>query len=234
MKSAGMKRITKVVCIGDSITEGYGISDDPYGPYPAQLQKLLGPEFKVYNQGVSCTCSINRTLNGRTVGMPYVLEKKWEEALDISGDIYIVLHGTNDAQNGYNEEEDRPDDYNNVYAFREFFREDYMKMLYEIRRRRPEAAIFSVKPIPVTDHCIWRKHKQIYLEDILRDLDALWKENPWLYTADLQSAFLRIPEMERDKLYQLDGVHPGKLGAGLIAETIGNAILEYMKSDKEK
>lgn len=234
MKSDGMKKTVKVVCIGDSITEGYGVSADLLGPYPAQLQKKLGMAFEVYNQGVSCTCSINRTLHGRVVGTPYVLEKKWEEALEIPGDVYVVLHGTNDAQDGYNEEEDRPDIYNNVFAFREYFCEDYMKMLQEIHRKKPCAAIFSVKTIPVTEYCIWRKHRQAYLEDILMRLDSIWKENPWLHTVDLQRAFLSVPEEERRKLYQSDGVHPSKSGARLISEIIGNAILEYTGWNKEK
>lgn len=232
-KLNGTKRAIRVVCIGDSITEGYGISDDCLGPYPAQLQKKLGSDFIVYNQGVSSTCSINRSLNGRRVGMPYVLEKKWNEALEIPGDIYVVMHGTNDAQNGYSEEMDSPDPYNDVYAFREFFREDYSKMLNEIRIRRPKAAVFSVKPVPVSDHCLWRKHQQIYLEDILERLDVIWMENPWLHTVDAQSVFLEIPAGERKELYQEDGLHPSKKGSALIAETIGNAILNFTGLNEE-
>ncbi len=214
------------MCMGDSITEGYGISDDPGAPYPAQLQNILGADFKVYNLGLSGSCSINRTLNGRRVGLPYVRQKRWEEALEIPGDIYIVLHGTNDAQNGYSEEEDRPDKYNDVYAFRDWFQEDYLNLVNEIRRRRPKAAVFSVKPAPVSEGCIWRKHKESYLEDILEQLECIWKANPWLYTADVHSAFLAVNEEERKKLYQADGLHPSKRGAGLIAETIGNVILK--------
>lgn len=92
MRSDGMNRDVKVVCIGDSITEGYGVEAVP-GPYPEQLKRMLGEGFQVYNQGVSCTCTTCRRLHGRIVGLPYILEKKWEEALSIPGDIYIVMLG---------------------------------------------------------------------------------------------------------------------------------------------
>lgn len=145
----GTETIKKVVCIGDSITEGYGLSEDSSAPYPAQLQSMLGEKYRVYNQGLSCTCVTNRKLNGRTVGMPYVLQEQWKE--------------------------DHPDEYNDVYAFRKYFREDYLWMMQKIREAVPNALIFSVSPVPVME-CIWRKHQQIYLLDVLAKQKKIWEE----------------------------------------------------------
>ncbi len=40
-----------IICIGDSITEGIGSSDFAKFSYPAQMQKILGENFKVINCG---------------------------------------------------------------------------------------------------------------------------------------------------------------------------------------
>lgn len=226
-----MEKTLKVVCIGDSITEGFGIAEDPLGPYPAQLQKLLGKECQVFNQGVSCTCTVNRIKDGKCVGMPYVQEEKWKTALEIAGDIYVVMLGTNDAQDGYNEEENREDPQNNVFAFREYFEEDYMKIVHEIHEKVPDTVIFSVKPVPVMES-IWRKHQQSFLEKILKKIDEIWKKNPWLMPVDMQEIFMKYPWEERKKLYQKDGLHPNKLGAELIAETVGKSIIQWSQNVK--
>jgi hypothetical protein len=43
----------KVACIGDSITEGAGLSNPALESYPARLQRLLGAGYIVRNYGVS-------------------------------------------------------------------------------------------------------------------------------------------------------------------------------------
>ena len=228
LKSDGTKKVWKVVCIGDSITEGYGISEDPSAPYPAQLQRMLGENYQVFNQGLSCTCVTNRKLNGRTVGMPYVLQDKGQEALALKGDIYVVTLGSNDAQNGYNEEEDHPDEYNDVYAFRKYFAEDYLWMMRKIREEVPEALIVSVSPVPVME-CIWRKHQQIYLLDILAKQKKIWEENPWMVTIDAQKVFMEIDYGERCGLYQKDRIHLSRAGAEVLARTIAEGIAAVTK-----
>lgn len=131
--------------------------------------------------------------------------------------------GTNDAQNGYNEEEDHPDEYNDVFALRQYFQEDYRGLLKKVRDARPGAEVFSVKPPPIMDS-IWRKHKQEYLEDILNRLDEIWKTESYLHGIDVQGAFLKLRWEERRKLYQADGCHPNGLGAELIARTVAESV----------
>src|SRR6478609_560461 len=43
----------KIACVGDSITEGSGLSSPSTESYPARLQKLLGTNYNVRNFGVS-------------------------------------------------------------------------------------------------------------------------------------------------------------------------------------
>ena len=46
---------TRVVCVGNSITEGYGLTNSTQ-PYPYQLGLLLGSGFNVSNFGCSGKC----------------------------------------------------------------------------------------------------------------------------------------------------------------------------------
>ena len=84
----------KIVCIGDSITEGYGLGDDPSVYYPSLLQEFLGEEFHVFNEGVSGSCVTMMEEDGHTYGLPYVIQPEYDEALSIAGDIYVILLGT--------------------------------------------------------------------------------------------------------------------------------------------
>lgn len=48
---SGKKHVTRIVCVGDSITQGVGATDEIKESYPAQLQKNLGCEYDVVNYG---------------------------------------------------------------------------------------------------------------------------------------------------------------------------------------
>jgi len=43
----------KIACVGDSITEGSGLTSPATQSYPARLQRLLGTNYNVRNFGVS-------------------------------------------------------------------------------------------------------------------------------------------------------------------------------------
>ena len=93
----------RVVCIGDSITEGFGLGDDPSVYYPSLLQEFLGDDFVVFNEGVTSSCvTMMEDDEGRTFGLPYVLQPEYDEALSLAGDIYIIMLGTNDMKTVYN------------------------------------------------------------------------------------------------------------------------------------
>jgi lysophospholipase L1-like esterase len=49
----------KVACIGDSITAGSGVVDRANDSYPAQLGKILGPNWEVRNYGGSGSTLLN-------------------------------------------------------------------------------------------------------------------------------------------------------------------------------
>ena len=81
----------RVVCIGDSITEGFGLGEDPSVYYPSRLQEFLGENYAVFNEGVTCSCvTMMEDDTGRTFGLPYVLQPEYDEALSLAGDIYPI------------------------------------------------------------------------------------------------------------------------------------------------
>ena len=49
--ASDIQRPIKVVCVGDSITQGTGAKDPANNSYPARLQKLLGTAYRVVNCG---------------------------------------------------------------------------------------------------------------------------------------------------------------------------------------
>src|SRR5690242_3952386 len=82
----------KIACIGDSITEGLGLSSPSTQSYPARLQQLLGTNYMVRNFGV----------RGRTLlkqgDLPYWKEPFFKQSHDFYPDIVIIQLGTNDSK----------------------------------------------------------------------------------------------------------------------------------------
>ncbi len=82
----------KVLCIGDSITEGFGSTNPDLRSYPAQLQRLLGEAYEVKNFGYG-----GRTLMTDS-DWPYVKDPCFMESLSYPADIVIIMLGTNDTR----------------------------------------------------------------------------------------------------------------------------------------
>ena len=87
----------KIVCYGDSNTFGY----KPYGnrylnPYPVILQKLLGNNYKVFNEGLNGRTSIYKARFYERVGINTV-----NDLLEYNHiDYLIFMLGTNDLKIG--------------------------------------------------------------------------------------------------------------------------------------
>ncbi len=208
---------TSIICIGDSITEGFGISE-PSATYPALLQEFLGEDVTVFNEGACCSCVTMTELDGRTCGLPYVLQPEYDEALSIAGDIYVIMLGTNDAQDGMHDTEDIQDPYNNLISCEPVFETCYQYIIDGIRQVSPNALIYLVTPVPVRN-CIWRKHQESYLLRLLPHIRALAEKNN-LQLIDLHEEFSKLGAEELDTMYQADGLHPNQSGVFMIASAI--------------
>jgi lysophospholipase L1-like esterase len=73
--SATQNHLVKIVFVGASITHGVGVDNMKQDAYPAQLQTMLGPKYKVDNYGVS-GCTMQRKGN-----LPYWNTREYQLAL---------------------------------------------------------------------------------------------------------------------------------------------------------
>ena len=86
-------RTGTVICVGDSITYGAGVSETlDTETWPIQLQNLLGNEYNVINLGI----------NGRTLlkegDYPYTENQAYQTSLNSNADIVLIMLGTNDSK----------------------------------------------------------------------------------------------------------------------------------------
>lgn len=99
-KIASGEKIT-VVCVGDSITYGYGAKKTD-NSYPSRLQKLLGNGFNVINCGRSSAYVMSPeseyNVKASTPELWYPATAQYQAAVQSTPDIVIVMLGTNDAR----------------------------------------------------------------------------------------------------------------------------------------
>ncbi|MEN8908200.1 MAG: cellulose binding domain-containing protein [Clostridiales bacterium] len=81
---------SKVACIGDSITQGWG--NNFTTPYPKALQNLLGSDYTVKNYGVSGTTMLKKG------NSPYWNTSQYKDSSNWLPDIVIIMLGSNDAK----------------------------------------------------------------------------------------------------------------------------------------
>ncbi len=216
------KKHKTIVCMGDSITEGFGLGDNSSVFYPSALKEYLGKNYTVYNKGVTCSCVINTEYNGAPMGLPYVRQPRYTEALELKGDIYIVMLGTNDASDGFCPETGKKDPAQNLIAKKSLFIPCYQRIIDDIKASAPTASVFLVSPIPIMNS-IWPKHQEHYLAKLIPMIKKLARENN-LYYIDLHKEFLLLPEDQLNRMYQADGLHPNILGAQVIASLIAGYV----------
>ncbi|GEM_PF-4474513 len=87
--------VTKIAVVGDSISQGVGASPIRTNSYVAHLQKLLGPNYDVYNCGASANTAMTGTYNNYTGQVIYF------SAMLFNPDYVIFALGTNDGQATY-------------------------------------------------------------------------------------------------------------------------------------
>ena len=204
----------KVACIGNSITDGFGIDMRTAYGYPAQLQQLLGKDYWVKNFGVSARTMLNKG------DYPYMNEMAWKDALAFKPDIVIIKLGTNDS---------KPEN----WQYSAEFKHDLQQMITTLRpdlaqpvkkKGKKKTAvqpvgpqIFLCTPIPAFKST-WNINDSIIVNNIIPIQQEVAKEYG-LQIIDLHTLFAN----DGDKMVD-DGIHPDNKGARKMAEIIANAI----------
>jgi acyl-CoA thioesterase I len=119
----------KVACVGDSITEGYGLACQSKTGYPVVLNSILGEKFTVLNSGRSAT-----TLQKKG-DFPYWICKEFSNVFAFEPDIIVIKLGTNDTK-PYNWHASN-------------FEKDYQALIDTFKTIPSDPKIFLCLPVPV-------------------------------------------------------------------------------------
>jgi len=195
----------RITCVGDSITFGARLKKRSADSYPAQLQVLLGDDYKVTNLGVG-SCTLIRK------GRPNV----WKQIERIRGtnpDIIVISLGTNDTCGGRRKCWDHKDE----------FPGDCRDLIDTLRSLPSKPKIWICAPTPMVletpglsskrkEDLEVRKPRLQELITAIREV-AAGKETGFI---DLNTPLADRPELFTEK----DGVHPNKAGYRAIAKLV--------------
>ncbi len=184
----------RITCVGNSITEGYG-NTNATKTWPAQLEKLLGSGYSVFNCGVSGTTMLK---NGNS---SYWNTARFIEAKNSDPQILIIKLGTNDAGS-------------NNWVHKSEFYTDYVAMINEFRKNGRNPIIYVCFPVPVYGNA---NQNAIIEDEVIPLIDSVRKTFN-TYSIDFHTALLSngndFP----------DGVHPNDAGSLVLANVAYNII----------
>ena len=189
----------RVACIGDSITDGYGIDLRTANGYPARMQTMLGDGYWVRNFGLSARTLMN------SGDRPYMKEDIWQDALDFQPDIAVIKLGTNDAKEMN-------------WAHKEDFLPDLQKMIDALQALPSRPKIYLCTPIPAFKEP-WTIKDSVIAGEISPLIRQAVRENRLAGLIDLHSLF-----PAEESLYQADGIHPNDAGVRRLAEIIAKVV----------
>lgn len=185
----------RVACIGNSITDGYGVDMATAYGYPAMLQKKLGEGYWVKNFGLSGRTMLNKG------DMPYMNEVAWKDAQAFKPDVVVIKLGTNDSK-GHN------------WKHGAEFKNDLEQM---IKALQPKPVIYLCTPIKA-EKPSWDISDSIIVNEIIPIQKAVAKKYG-LKVIDLHTLF-----EGGEELMLPDGIHPNGKGAERMAQIIFEAL----------
>jgi lysophospholipase L1-like esterase len=119
--------LTRIACLGDSITEA--------SEYPSDLQTLLGANYTVENFGVTGATVLLDT------DRPYLNQVAFQQANAFQPNVVVIMLGTNDART-------------NIYQSIKNFVGDYMKLITQVQAFKSKPKIWLVIPPPIFDNTL--------------------------------------------------------------------------------
>lgn len=191
------KNDIKIACIGDSITEGFGIDWQSNNSYPALLDSILGEGYEVMNFGRSATTMME------TGNFPYWSAKEFNNTLEYKADITILKLGTNDAK---------------LFQWNiDKYKTSYQHMIDTLKSINPNMTIKVCLPAwvasdrwEITDSVV-----STYVIDAIKDI----AQKNSLEIIDIYGHL-----QGHNELYLNDGIHPNRAGALSMAKKIASHI----------
>jgi lysophospholipase L1-like esterase len=191
--------VIRVACIGDSITQGFGIKNAKRNSYPAQLQNFLGNEYQVLNYGLNRRCLLK---DAKKPNRPYTKEKFYRLSQEAHPNTILIMIGTNDT---------KPVNWNASNFEKEL--EDFVKVYQNLESA---TEIYLLKSPPVFETKL--THDNNVLVDQLFPIIEKVAKKTNVKTIDIYSTLVNKPELF------VDGLHPNAEGAGIIAKTVYSAL----------
>jgi acyl-CoA thioesterase-1 len=213
--SATVRMPTHVVCVGDSITEGFASSNPATKSYPAQLQGLFGLQVMVKNAGHSGTTMLSHGFGDS----PYEDTYEYRAATDFVKNAganavvdVVILLGANDSkpQNWTPPGKPKND---------QQFLTDYRAMVEHFNALTPKPLVFLALPTSTGNNpCCSINGTVIHDEEVplMKQLAAELS----LPIIDLNTPTAGHPE------YFGDGVHPTDAGYVIVAMLVHAGLLQ--------
>ncbi|MGD0090060.1 MAG: GDSL-type esterase/lipase family protein [Planctomycetota bacterium] len=188
----------RIACVGDSITFGDGIVDRDHNSYPAQLAKLLGPNWRVGNFGVCGTTLLNHGHH------PYWGEPALRAAQEFEPSVVVIALGTNDSMP------------QNWKTHKNEFQTDYANLIARFKALKSKPAVLVCVPPPAYSSQ-WGISDEVIRLEIGPAVRSV-AQKAGAAAVDLYTALVG-----KGSLFS-DTIHPNKEGARLIAETVLAAV----------
>ena len=198
-QSEPAKKRVKVACVGNSITEGVGSGNADLYSYPAQLQQLMGMDYRVRNFGKS-----GHTL--MTSGdRPWIKTEKWRDCKKWKPAIVIIKLGTNDS---------KPI---NAGRIKSDFQRDLLALIDSFQALPSVKQIYLCTPVPCVSENRYNIDGKVIEQQIVPIISKVVKKRK-LRLIDLHQTLSGHAELFPDK------VHPNREGAALIAQAVAAAM----------
>ncbi len=193
----------RVACIGDSITWGFTLLNPWKQSYPALLQEKLGPEYEVRNFGYN---DASARFDADT---PYVTKAVYRDSLAWNPDTVLIMLGSNDTKRrNWN-----PD----------IFRRDYSSLVDSYLQLPSKPRVILIAPIRIFLRA-GRPILGLYPDTMESGVRPTIRE----IAAEKGLGLIDLKDLFTDSSYMVDGVHPQREGARMIADAIYQAILQQL------
>ncbi len=192
-QAAAQTDTVRIVCVGNSITEGYTSGNPALDAYPPQLQSLLGPGYLVFNAGVS-----GRTLL-RHGDFPEWNEQKFKDGLNFRPTIVTISLGTHDSK-----------PYNWTDTLKSQFIPDYEAMVDTFKNLPSHPQVWLCLPPPAFSGAF-------DIRDSVIDADIIPMIRQVAATKGCRIVDFNTLLLPYSK-YIPDGIHPNTIGLSIMAE----------------
>lgn len=186
--------ITKVACIGASITYGHGLDNREHDAFPVQLQQLLGNGYAVSNYGVSGTTLL------RKGDKPYWATQQYQAVLASQPDVVVIDLGGNDSKlinRGHLSE----------------FEQDYADLIQSFKQLSSHPRIVLLLPIPVYLTDTVQLYDRVIMKDIIPRIQRV------AYTTKVEVVDMHSLFIDKENLMP-DKIHPNTAGARIYASRL--------------